>query len=145
MVSNMALDPMMDTMNSPPAEGAFKLQSSNHWLHLSKRKQGRNTSYYSSDVPSSVPLFQLRLQLLKALQCALEVFDDVVSQHVGRGQAVQIGKGLVLDPENIEAGLVPRKDVGNIKFAPAAIRVILAPCLGALITILRVIAGDEVQ
>ena len=28
-------------------------------------------------------LLQLRLQLLKALQCALEVFDDIVGQHVG--------------------------------------------------------------
>lgn len=93
----------------------------------------------------SISLLQLRLQLLKALQCALEVFDDVVSQHVGRGQVVQIGKGLVLDPEDIEAGLVPRKDVGNIEFAPAAIRVIFAPRFGAFVPILRMITGDEVQ
>ena len=90
-------------------------------------------------------LLQLRLQLLKALQCALEVFDDIVSQHVGRGQVVQIGKGLVLDPEDIEAGLVPREDVGNIEFAPAAIRVIFAPRFGAFAPILRMITGDEVQ
>ena len=75
----------------------------------------------------SISLFQLRFQLLKALQRALEVFDDFIGQHVGRGQAVQIGKGFILDPEDIEAGLVPCEDIGNIKFAPAAIRVIFAP------------------
>ena len=93
---------------------------------------------------NDIPLFQLRLQLLKALQRALEVFDDFVSQHVGRGQAVQIGKGFILDPEDIEAGLVPRKDVGNIEFAPAAIWVIFAPRFGAFVPILRMITGDEI-
>lgn len=87
----------------------------------------------------------MRLQFLEALQCALEIFDDIIGQHVGRGQAVQIGKGLVLDPEDIEAGFVPCKDVRDIEFAPAAIRVILAPRFGALVAILRVIAGDEIQ
>ena len=88
---------------------------------------------------------QLCLELLKAFECALEIFDDIVCQHIRRGQVVQIGKGLVLDPEDIEAGLVPRKDVGNIEFAPAAIRVIFAPRFGAFVPILRMITGDEVQ
>ena len=90
-------------------------------------------------------LLQLRLQFLKALQCALQIFDDIIGQYIRRGKAVQIGKGLVLDPEDIETGLVPRKNIGNVEFAPAAIRVLLAPCLGALVPILRVIAGDEIQ
>ena len=89
-------------------------------------------------------LTQLRFQLLKALQSALEVFNDIIGQHVGRRQAVQIGEGFILDPEDIEAGLVPREDVGNVEFAPAAVRVLLAPCFGALVAILRMIAGNEI-
>lgn len=98
-----------------------------------------------TEQPRRMILISTALSAPKALQCALEVFDDIIGQHVRRGQAVQIGKGFVLDPEDIETGLVPRKDVGNVEFAPAAIRIIFAPRFGAFIPILRMIAGDEVQ
>ena len=74
----------------------------------------------------------------------MQVFDDIIGKHVGRRQAIQIGKGLVLDPEDVQAGLVPRKNIGNVEFAPATIRVILAPCFVALVAILRMIASDEI-
>ena len=89
-------------------------------------------------------ILQLGLQLLKALQRTLQVFDDIIGQHIGCRQIVQIGKRLVLDPENVEAGLVPCQNVRNVEFAPAAIWIILAPRFGALIAVFRMITGNEI-
>lgn len=49
---------------------------------------------------------QLSFQFLEALQCALEVFDDVVGEFGGRREVVEVSEGLVLDPEDIKACLV---------------------------------------
>ena len=69
---------------------------------------------------------QRGLELREAIQRALEVFDDVRGENVRRGEIVQIGKGLVLDPENIKAGLVAGQNVFlNVKLPPAAVRIFL--------------------
>ena len=74
---------------------------------------------------SGLLLFQRSLELGEALQCALEIFDDIRGEDVGGGEVIQIGEGLVLDPEQIEAGLVPGENVLlHVEAAPAAVRVL---------------------
>ena len=68
---------------------------------------------------------QLPFQFLEALQCTLEVFDDVIGKFVGVGKIVEVGKGLVLNPEDVEASLVALQNVLNLKFAEAAFRILL--------------------
>ena len=58
---------------------------------------------YHRPMPS---LLQLLLQLLETLQRALEVFDDVIGERFGGGEIVEVGKGFVLDPEDVETRLV---------------------------------------
>ena len=66
---------------------------------------------------------QCGLEFGEALQSTLEVFDDIRGENVGGGEVVQIGERLVLDPEEIEAGLVPGQDVLlHIEAAPTAVR-----------------------
>ena len=67
---------------------------------------------------------QLCLQLLKALQCALQIFDDIRRQHNRLGQAVQIGEGLVLDSEKVKACFVALEDILHIIATEAAVRVL---------------------
>ena len=40
------------------------------------------------------------------LQRRLKVIDDLLRDHLGRGQVVAVGQALVLEPEDVEAGLV---------------------------------------
>ena len=87
---------------------------------------------------------QLRLKLPKAIQRALEIFDYLISEHIGRRQIIEIGKGFILYPKDIEAGFIARQDLGNIEFTPAAVGILLAPSFGALKAILRIVAGDEI-
>lgn len=75
---------------------------------------------------------QLRLQLPKAIQRALEIFDYLISEHIGRRQVVKVGKGFILDPKDIEAGLIPRQYFGNIELTPAPVGIFIAPYFGAL-------------
>ena len=48
-----------------------------------------------------IPCNQLELR-----QCGLQVFDDLLRNHGGRGQVVAVGQALVLEPENVQAGFV---------------------------------------
>ena len=87
---------------------------------------------------------QLPLQLHKALQSALQVLNDLLGQLIGTGEIVQIGQGLVLDPENIQAGLIPLQDIFDLETAEATLRVLLRPGLVTVMTIGGVVAGNEV-
>ena len=49
----------------------------------------------------------------KALHVGFQVFDDLGSENVGIGKVVQIGEALVLDPGDVEAGLVVGEDFYN--------------------------------
>ena len=42
---------------------------------------------------------------MEAIQYGLQFFDDIRSQHIGVRKAVQVGEGLVLDPEDVQTGL----------------------------------------
>ena len=91
-----------------------------------------------------VLFLQLFAQFPKAFQCALQILDNIIRQLIGRRQIVQIGERFVLDPEDVKACLVPRKNLRDFKLAPAAVRVFFAPRFGALIAVFRVVAGDEI-
>lgn len=62
---------------------------------------------------------------MEALQRALQILDDLVRQHVGTRQVVQVRERLVLDPENVEARLVALHQLLRVKPAPAALGVLL--------------------
>ena len=70
-------------------------------------------------------------------QRSLQVLDDFLVQYIGRWQIVQIVLAVVLQPEDIQAGLV------------AGHQVLIAIELealdgGPLVAVARVVAGDEV-
>ena len=48
---------------------------------------------------------------MEAIQYGLQFFDDICSQHIGVRKAVQVGEGLVIDPEDVQTGFVPLQDV----------------------------------
>ena len=73
----------------------------------------------------------------------MQIFDNVRSQYIRLGQAVEVGKGLVLDPEYVQARLIPLQDLLDIESAEPAIRVILRPSLCPLVAVFRVIALDK--
>ena len=89
-------------------------------------------------------LFQLRFQLPEAVQRALQVFDDLIGQDVRRGEAVEVGEGLVLDPENVQALLVPFPDLVGVVAAPSPIGVLLGPGLPSLEPVFGIVAGNEI-
>lgn len=66
-------------------------------------------------------------QFLKAIHRRLQILNDIRSEDIGIGEAVQVGQGFVLDPEDVEAGLVALEDLVHGEFAPAAIVVFLGP------------------
>lgn len=77
---------------------------------------------YSSHL---INLFQLSLELAEAFQGALQVLNDVNSQLVGRRKVVQIGQGLILYPEDIQARLVSFENFVSTEPAPASVRIFL--------------------
>ena len=90
-------------------------------------------------------LFQRCHQFVEAIHCGLQVLDNISCQHIGIGQAIKVCQGLVFDPEDIQAGLIPLQDFFNAEFAPTAIGILLGPSFGALMPVLRVIALNEIQ
>ncbi len=89
-------------------------------------------------------LFQLRFQFPEAVQGALQVFDDLIGQDVRRGEAVEVGEGLVLDPENVQALLVPFPDLVGVIAAPSSVWVLLGPGLPSLEPVFGIVAGNEI-
>ena len=74
----------------------------------------------------------------------MQVLHDILGQLLRGGQVVQVGQGLVLDPEDIQAGLVPGKDLLRREAVPAAFRVLLISGLMALMPVLRVVTLNKV-
>ena len=81
--------------------------------------------------------------IAKTVQPRLQVVDDLQCQFIRLGQIVQIGKALVFQPENIQAGFVTRDDLLVIEFSPAAFRILLAPGFLPLMAVERVVTADE--
>ena len=103
------------------------------------------SAHYSGMVALFIKLlFQRGHQLVETIQCGLQIFDDIRSQFVGIGQAVQIGQGLVLDPEDVQTGLVPFQDILRAEPPPATIGVGFRPGFRPFVAVFRVIAADEV-
>ena len=81
---------------------------------------------------------------METIQRGLQIFNDIRGQFVGIWQAVQIGQGLVLDPEDVQAGFVPIQDVLCAEPPPAAIGVGFRPGFRPFVAVFRVVAADEV-
>ena len=77
----------------------------------------------------------------EARQAGFEVVDDLCGQFLGFGEVVEVGEALVLEPEDVEAGLVASGDLFVGVAAPAAVRCSgLVPGCGAFVAVLRVVA-----
>ena len=83
-------------------------------------------------------------QFLKAIHRRLQILNDIRSEDIGIGEAVQVGQGFVLDPEDVEAGLVALEDLVHGEFAPAAVGIGFRPGFVAVMAVFGVIAADEV-
>ena len=59
----------------------------------------------------------------EAVQAGFQILDDLGRQIVRLRQIVQIGQALVLEPENIQAGLVAGQNLLDVEFSPAPFRV----------------------
>lgn len=82
---------------------------------------------------------------METVQRGLGIFNDICGQDIGAGETVQIGEGLVLDPEDIQTVLVPFQDVLRGKTAPAAIGVcVLVVGFLAVEAVFGMIAGYEI-
>ena len=69
-----------------------------------------------------------------------------MGKHVGLGAVVQVGKALILDPGNVEAGLVAGEELLIAEHPPAALGVPLGiPNLLTLTDGSRFIALDKVR
>ena len=88
---------------------------------------------------------QLGLQFLKTLQGTLQVLNDIRSQFIRGRQAIEVCEGLVLNPEQVKACLVTLQNIFYRVSAETAVRIFFRPCLCAVMTVLRVIALDEVH
>ena len=67
---------------------------------------------------------QPRLQLLKTLQRALQILDDIHRQFIRRRKVVEVGKGFVFNPENVKTGFVSRQYVLDIKPTETPVRIV---------------------
>ena len=76
---------------------------------------------------SSSPGVQIRLQVgfqrFQRVERGLQVFDDLGGDRLGRSQVVAVRQAVVLEPEQVEAGLVTGQQFAGVMAAPAALRV----------------------
>ena len=89
-------------------------------------------------------LTQLCLQCLEPLQRTLQVFNDILRQHIWLRKVVEIRKALIFHPENIQTLLVPLPDLINSEPSPSAIGILFRPGFLSLVPVLRIEAGDKI-
>jgi hypothetical protein len=82
----------------------------------------------------------------EACQCGLQAFHGLFSDDVGIGNIVQIGKGLVLEPGDVERGLVAGEDILVGELVPAAFGIASGfERLCALMAVRWVVTRNEVR
>ena len=87
---------------------------------------------------------QPREHLSKSVKSGFQILDDLLGKLVWLGQVVQIHQTLVLEPQDIEAGLVTGRQFLVAVAAPAALGSIpFVPGGLATLAIARVVALDE--
>ena len=79
----------------------------------------------------------------KLLKCRLEIIGDVLCQHVGFREVVAVFQRLITQPEQVEAGLIPRRQLLVVVASPPALCSRLGPRGLAFVPIHRVEAGDK--
>ena len=82
---------------------------------------------------------------LKALHRFFEVLKNFCGKHIRIGQAVEVGKRLVLNPEKIEAGFIAGQDFVDAVSAEATFRIVRRPGFAAFVPILRMIAEEKLS
>lgn len=83
-------------------------------------------------------------QLAKLIHGGLQIFHDILSQFFRGGQVVQVGQRFILDPENVQTGFVPGKNVLYRKAAPTTFGIFLAPGFLAFKAIFRIVALNKI-
>lgn len=82
----------------------------------------------------------------KTTQPRLQVLNDLLRQLIRLRQIVQIREALVLEPEDIQAGLVARGQFLVCVLTPAALRTLLrVPRRFPFVPVLCVVAIDELN
>ena len=80
----------------------------------------------------------------EAVQAGFEVIDDLFREVRGFRQVVEVGEAVVLEPEEVQAGLVPGDEFFIGELPPTAVGVLLGvPRFLALEAVGGVVAGDE--
>ncbi len=98
----------------------------------------------SSSVQSVIGPSQILRDGAELFQCRLQVLDDRGGEDVGLREVSGLFQRFVADPEDVEVGLVTGHRLVVGEGLPASVGVVLGPCLGSLIAVLGVVAGDEV-
>ena len=83
-------------------------------------------------------------QLAKLIHGGLQIFHDILCQFFRGGKVVQVDQRFILDPENVQTGFVPGKNVLCRKAAPTTFGIFLAPGFLAFKAIFRIVAPDEI-
>lgn len=97
-----------------------------------------------NDLPqSALFLLQTGQHTPKALQSGFQILDDVLRNIVRLRKVIQITQGFIPQPEDVQAGLIPLKDVVEGITPPPTIRVVLAPGFFPLVAFARFVALDE--
>jgi hypothetical protein len=68
-------------------------------------------------------LLNSQINLFKAFDIRLQILDNVARQDIRVRQIIQVGQDLILEPGDIETGLVPRQDIFVGKSPPASFRI----------------------
>ncbi len=64
-----------------------------------------------------------KVNLFKALDSRLQTLDNVARQNIRVGKIVQVGQAFILEPGDIQTGLVPRQDIFVGKSPPSSFRI----------------------
>lgn len=90
--------------------------------------------------------FSTPQDLPKALHAGLQILDDLLSQDIRVRQVVQVREAFVLDPGDVQAGLVSGDDILVRELPPSSFGILLyIEGFLAFIDVGRVIAVDEVS
>ncbi|NEX11349.1 MAG: hypothetical protein C1942_01385 [Prosthecochloris sp.] len=93
---------------------------------------------YSSSKPGHSLFPQTDGNLAETVQPGFDILDNLCRQIFSIGEIVEIGKGFILQTEDVEAGFVSSDDLFIVVVAPSAILVCFGiPGLFSVIAIVR--------
>ena len=86
-------------------------------------------------------LTQLRLQRLKSFQRTLQIFNNILRQHIRLRKVIKICEALVFHPEYVQTLLVPLPDLINSEPSPSAVRILSRFQISSTVNLLHLPSG----